>query len=100
MSILFIFRKGFLNVDGLWSEKTLQEYFVHISSLKPKMTSNAQKILTRAFMYHRSRPDRHEERTTVRLMDSLVRYTIFCIYLFLNLICDLVDRIKPYFFLI
>ena len=42
--------------------------------MKPRMTENAEKILRAAFLYHRSRPGRRDDRTTVRLMDSLVRY--------------------------
>ena len=63
-----------IKTDGLWDEKTLREYFAHIHNLKPKMTKEAERVLCAAYMYHRHRPDRREERTTVRLMDSLVRF--------------------------
>ncbi|KAJ8683906.1 hypothetical protein QAD02_019698 [Eretmocerus hayati] len=62
-----------LKTEGLWDEKTLREYFAHIHVFKPKMTKHAELVLRTAYMFHRHRPERREERTTVRLMDSLVR---------------------------
>ncbi|XP_014225691.1 DNA helicase MCM9-like [Trichogramma pretiosum] len=62
-----------LNTDGLWDEKTLREYFAYVHHFKPAMTKEAERILCGAYMYHRHRDERREERTTVRLMDSLVR---------------------------
>ncbi|XP_031784957.1 DNA helicase MCM9 [Nasonia vitripennis] len=62
-----------LKTDGLWDEKTLREYFAHVHTMKPVMTKDAEKVLRATYFYHRHRPERREERTTVRLMDSLVR---------------------------
>ncbi|XP_058800942.1 DNA helicase MCM9-like isoform X2 [Phymastichus coffea] len=62
-----------LKTDGLWDEKTLREYFAHIHSLRPVMTKEAEKVLRATYLFHRQRKERKEERTTVRLMDSLVR---------------------------
>ncbi|XP_012538630.1 DNA helicase MCM9 [Monomorium pharaonis] len=64
---------GPLNLMGLWSEETLCEYFAHVRTLKPVLTEEAKKILSATYLYHRSDPHRRPERTTVRLLDSLIR---------------------------
>ncbi|KAL6263429.1 hypothetical protein P5V15_006219 [Pogonomyrmex californicus] len=61
------------NLTGLWSEETLCEYFAHVRALKPELTEEAKKILSATYLYHRSDPYRRSERTTVRLLDSLIR---------------------------
>ncbi|KAL0100732.1 hypothetical protein PUN28_019248 [Cardiocondyla obscurior] len=61
------------NLMGLWSEETLREYFAHVRALKPVLTEEAKKILSATYLYHRSDPRRKPERTTVRLLDSLIR---------------------------
>ncbi|EZA51963.1 DNA replication licensing factor MCM9 [Ooceraea biroi] len=61
------------NLAGLWREETLGEYFAHVRTLKPVLTESAQKILSATYLYHRSDPYRRPERTTVRLLDSLIR---------------------------
>lgn len=65
---------GPLNLTGLWMEETLCEYFAHVRTWKPVLTEEAKKILSAAYLYHRSDPHRRPERTTVRLLDSLIRY--------------------------
>lgn len=64
---------GPLNLTGLWMEETLCEYFAHVRTWKPVLTEEAKKILSAAYLYHRSDPHRRPERTTVRLLDSLIR---------------------------
>lgn len=64
---------GPLNLTGLWSEETLCEYFAHVRALKPMLTEEAKKILSATYLHHRSDPRRKPERTTVRLLDSLIR---------------------------
>lgn len=54
-------------------EETLCEYFAHVRTWKPVLTEEAKKILSAAYLYHRSDPYRRPERTTVRLLDSLIR---------------------------
>ncbi|XP_066582930.1 DNA helicase MCM9-like [Prorops nasuta] len=63
----------FLKSEGIWKEESLREYFAHIHTLKPVLTKFAKKILSATYLYHRSNPDRRAERTTVRLLDSLIR---------------------------
>ncbi|CAK9819692.1 DNA helicase MCM9 [Anthophora quadrimaculata] len=62
-----------LRTEGLWKEDTLREYLAHVHSLQPKLSSEAERVLRATYLYHRSRPNRREERTTVRLLDSLIR---------------------------
>ncbi|XP_043284468.1 DNA helicase MCM9-like isoform X2 [Venturia canescens] len=62
-----------LKSDGIWKEESLREYLAYVHSIKPVLTREAEKVLSTVFLYHRSNPDRREERTTVRLLDSLVR---------------------------
>lgn len=62
-----------LRTEGLWKEDTLREYFAYIHTLQPKLTKEAEMVLRATYLYHRSHPDRREERTTVRLLDSLLR---------------------------
>lgn len=65
---------GPLNLTGgLWKEETLCEYFAHVRILKPILTEEAKKIISATYLYHRSNPHRRPERTTVRLLDSLIR---------------------------
>ncbi|XP_076755328.1 DNA helicase MCM9 [Xylocopa sonorina] len=62
-----------LKAEGLWKDDTLREYLAHVHSFQPKLTKEAEMILRATYLYHRSHPDRREERTTVRLLDSLIR---------------------------
>lgn len=67
---------GPLNLSGLWREESLCEYFAHVRALKPVLTEEAKEILSATYLYHRSNLYRRPERTTVRLLDSLIRYKI------------------------
>lgn len=62
-----------LNTEDLWKEDILREYLAYVHSLQPKLTKEAEMVLRATYLYHRSHPDRREERTTVRLLDSLIR---------------------------
>lgn len=62
-----------LKSEAIWKEDTLREYFAHIHSVEPELTNEAELVLRKIYLYHRSNPDRREERTTVRLLDSLIR---------------------------
>lgn len=59
--------------EGLWKEDSLREYLAHVHVLRPNMTKEAERVLSATYLYHRSNPDRRAERTTVRLLDSLIR---------------------------
>ncbi|XP_043794783.1 DNA helicase MCM9-like [Apis laboriosa] len=62
-----------LKNESLWKEDTLREYLAYVHSLQPKLTKEAEMILRATYLYHRCHPNRREERTTVRLLDSLIR---------------------------
>ncbi|KAG7206657.1 hypothetical protein KM043_000333 [Ampulex compressa] len=62
-----------LKSEGLWKEESLREYLAHIHTLRPTLTQEAQKVLSATYLYHRCHPHRRAERTTVRLLDSLIR---------------------------
>lgn len=57
----------------MWKEDTLREYFAYIHSLEPELTKEAELILRKIYLHRRADSDRREERTTVRLLDSLIR---------------------------
>ncbi|XP_012256179.2 DNA helicase MCM9-like [Athalia rosae] len=56
-----------------WTEETLRDYFALIRTMKPVMSPEASEVIRATYRYHRLNPDRRAERTTVRLLDSLVR---------------------------
>ncbi|XP_078053444.1 DNA helicase MCM9 [Augochlora pura] len=62
-----------LRSEGIWKEESLREYLSHVHSLQPELTEEAEQVLRATYLYHRARPGRREERTTVRLLDSLIR---------------------------
>ncbi|XP_015126143.1 DNA helicase MCM9 [Diachasma alloeum] len=62
-----------LKSDNLWDEESLREYFAYIHTLEPTLTEEADVILRATFLHHRKNPNRREERTTVRLLESLIR---------------------------
>lgn len=62
-----------LKSEGLWKEDSLREYLAHVHTLRPVLTREAERTLSATYLYHRSNPGRRAERTTVRLLDSLIR---------------------------
>lgn len=57
----------------LWTMEMLQAYFFLIKKIHPVLTSVADKILTTYYHTQRRSLSRNKARTTVRLLDSLVR---------------------------
>lgn len=51
----------------------MQSYFSLIKGLKPTMTTEAHTILQRYYVYHRQKETRNASRTTVRMLDSVIR---------------------------
>lgn len=62
-----------LKSEGLWKDESLREYFSHVHSLTPSLNEDADRILRAVFLYHRRNPNRQVERSTARLLDSLIR---------------------------
>ncbi|XP_062565560.1 DNA helicase MCM9-like [Armigeres subalbatus] len=59
--------------DGHWNLERLQTHFLAIKDIHPRITDDANTILGAYYKLCRSDPSRDPSRTTVRLLDSLVR---------------------------
>lgn len=61
---------------AVWPVDKLQQYVAFIkSSLKPRLSSHAQRLLTKYYTLERAAARRSAARTTVRLLEALVRLT-------------------------
>lgn len=56
-----------------WSLEMLQAYFTIIKKIHPPLTEEANRILASYYQLQRRQSSRNKSRTTVRLLDSLVR---------------------------
>jgi len=60
--------------EAIWSLRRLQAYISYVSTtFQPKLSSSAEKILGRYYRLQRLADQRNQARTTVRLIESLVR---------------------------
>ncbi|XP_063692137.1 DNA helicase MCM9-like [Bolinopsis microptera] len=59
--------------DTLWSFTELQQYVSHVKSLTPKLTKPAKEVLGRYYRLQREQISRNVSRTTIRMLESLVR---------------------------
>ncbi|XP_044762057.1 DNA helicase MCM9-like [Coccinella septempunctata] len=56
-----------------WSLEMLQAYFTIIKKIHPPLTEEANRILASYYQLQRRQSSRNKSRTTVRLLDSLIR---------------------------
>lgn len=59
--------------EKLWSNEKLQSHFVAVRNIHPQMTDEANEMLGSYYRRCRNDPGRDLGRTTVRLLDSLMR---------------------------
>ncbi|XP_031340203.1 DNA helicase MCM9-like isoform X2 [Photinus pyralis] len=58
---------------SLWSMEMLQQYFVMIKTINPVLTTMSDQILGAYYQAQRRQETRNKSRTTVRLLESLIR---------------------------
>lgn len=66
-------RPGQTLANGLWTSERLQSHFAAIRTTHPQFTMEANRVLGEYYKACRSDPMRDQARTTVRLLDSLLR---------------------------
>lgn len=59
--------------DQTWTLERLQAYISHAKSFQPEITAEAEQVLARYYQLHRSADNRQSARTTIRLLESMVR---------------------------
>lgn len=65
---------GQTGVDESWSVLKLRDYIAYVkSTFQPVMSVEAKQLLMRYYQIQRQSEDRSQGRTTVRLLESLVR---------------------------
>eukprot|EP00667_Euglena_gracilis_P002839 EG_transcript_2846 len=59
--------------DFVWDLPMIQQYFAVVKAIHPVLTPEAETVLTRYYELQRQQDDRNQARTTIRLLESLVR---------------------------
>ncbi|XP_056343442.1 DNA helicase MCM9 [Oenanthe melanoleuca] len=61
------------NSEKLWSMERMKTYFCLIKSIQPKLSDESNLILVRYYQMQRQSDCRNAARTTIRLLESLIR---------------------------
>lgn len=64
------------NSTSLWNLEKLQHYFCTIRKMTPETTEDANIVLSKYYWMQRQSVCRNAARTTVRFLESLLRYSI------------------------
>lgn len=65
------------SISTLWNLEKLQHYFCTIRNMTPETTEDANTILSKYYWMQRQCTYRNAARTTVRFLESLLRYLIY-----------------------
>jgi DNA helicase MCM9 len=66
-------RPNLANSDQCWPVQILQAYLAYVKELKPELTRGAMVVLESYYLLQRKNDARSAARTTVRLLESLIR---------------------------
>ncbi|BFZ04942.1 hypothetical protein BsWGS_07980 [Bradybaena similaris] len=61
------------DVTGLWSMDKMQAYLTLVKSVDPKLTTQSSRVLQAYYRAQRGADDRNAARTTMRLLQSMIR---------------------------